>query len=130
MQLMHELWSWTLRSEWEWESECVCVCVCVYWYSVLVFQNEAVEEKSILCWLSCFCEYVPMCLSRKKWVRGCMFVTWSYLGSKYKSQCYSLPLQVWKSTAAKSLWARQNDVQQVLVHVSVCGSCYWRWSSL
>ncbi len=59
-----------------------------------------------------------------------MFVTWSYLGSKYKSQCYSLPLQVWKSTAAKSLWARQNDVQQVLVHVSVCGSCYWRWSSL
>ncbi len=26
-----------------------CVCVCVYWYSVLVFQNEAVEEKSILC---------------------------------------------------------------------------------
>ncbi len=31
------------------ESVCVCVCVCVYWYSVLVFQNEAVEEKSILC---------------------------------------------------------------------------------
>ncbi len=46
MQLMHELWSWTLRSEWEWESECVwCVCgVCV---CVLVF-STGIPEWS--CW--------------------------------------------------------------------------------
>ncbi len=102
---------------------CVCVCVCV---CVLVF-SAGIPEWS--CWRKINFMLTFMFLwictdvsEQKEMGPGLYVVTWSYWALYIRASVIRFLSKCGK-VAAKSLWARQNDVQQVLVHVSVCGSC-------
>ncbi len=53
---------------------CVCVCVCVYWYSVLVFQNEAVKKNQFYADFHVSVNMYDVS-EQKEMGPGCMFVT-------------------------------------------------------